>query len=1792
LKLAVTSRDSSLLTQFDYDACLFNAEDITRLAGQFHQLLESVIAQPEARISRLDLLSEREREQLIVEFNRTRTSYPQEKFVQQLFEEQAARTPLHPAVVFGAERLSYAQLNARANQVAHRLRRLGVGPDSLVGICLERSVEMVVGLLGVLKAGAAYLPLDPKYPKQRLAYMMNDAQPLVLLTQSKLSDVLPDNDAHVICLDRESDSLDGESVENPASVTAGEHLAYVIYTSGSTGQPKGVMIPHRGLANYLHWGLETYVAAAGHGAPVHSSLSFDLTVTSLFCPLLAGQEVMLLEESEGIQVLSETLSAVGDFSLVKITPAHLEALNQTLPAEEAGRCAHAFIIGGEALFAESLNFWRDHAPGTRLINEYGPTETVVGCCVYEMSATDNTQGAVPIGRPINNTEVYLLDSHLQPSPIGVPGELYIGGAGLARGYLHQPHLTAQAFIPHPFSALPGARLYRSGDLARFRPDSSLEFLGRSDQQVKVRGFRIELGEIEAVLLAHEQVREAVVCLRPPDGAAAAGGSSAEGRLVAYVVYQRQDETTGAGGVEGGAEGGGGIDSVEMRGYLSERLPGYMIPGWIVEMERLPLTANGKVDRESLPAPEVRGSVQRAVGGARIRSTSEEVLVGVWEQVLGAEGVTEEDNFFELGGHSLLATQVISRIREAFHVELPLRAIFESPTLADLAQRVEIAVRAQQQLELPPIQPVQRTEQMPLSFAQERLWFLHRLNPESVAYHVLRPMRLSGPLDLGLLERAFSEIVRRHEIYRTIFPAIDGRPVQLVQPPRQVTLSPVDLRHLSEAEREASVENLIAEEGRTPFNLDRGPLWRLTLLRLGDEDHLLMLTEHHMVHDGWTEGRLVSEFLALYSAFSAGQPSPLPELPVQYADFATWQRQCLQGELLDSQLAYWKKQLSGALPVLELPTDRTRPPVETFRGAHQSLTLSEDLKRKLYELSRRHGCTLFMTVFAAFNVLLYRYSGQEDIIVGSPIAGRNRAELEPLIGFFVNTMTLRSDLSGDPTFVELLKRTREVALGAYAHQEMPFEKLVEEVQPQRNLNRQALFQVMFVLHNAPSTVLEIPGLTVHAMRVHNGTSKFDLLLAMREEAEGLSVNLEYNTDIFDEETGARLLRQFQTLLEAIAAVPDEHISRLPLMDAVERDRLLLEWNETGADYPHDTRLHELFEAQVEMTPDDQAVMFDDRQLSYRELNERANQLAHHLRAAGVGPEVRVAICMYRSPEMIVAVLGVLKAGGAYVALDPSYPKERLAYMMEDAGVALVLTLDQLSEVMSEYAGQLIRLDTDGELIARQSKQNIAGLTRPESLIYITYTSGSTGRPKGIGMVQRPLLNLLHWMLSTTKLPERARTLQFASLSFDVSFQDIFSTLCSGGTVVMISEAVRQDIAGLARVLAAREVHRLFIPAVALQQLAEGFYDDEQLSAPLRKVIAGSEQLQITPAIEQMFTRLKAASLHNEYGPSEAHVVTALALAGCPADWPRRPAVGRPISNTQIYILDRHFNPTPVGVPGELYIGGAGLARGYPMLPATTAEKFVPDPFSTEPGARLYRTGDLSRYLADGNIEFLGRMDHQLKIRGFRIEPGEIEVVLGHHPGVQEALVLAHEYAPGDKRLVAYVVLQEESAPTVSAMRGYLKEKLPDYMVPSAFIILDSLPLTTNGKVDRRALPAPDQARPEIEQAFVAPRTALEEAAARIWMEVLGLERVGVHDNFFELGGHSLLATQLISRLCEAFQTELPLRAIFESPTVAGLAERMSQNERQPGEFERIARILNRIEELSEDEAEAMLSESDA
>jgi amino acid adenylation domain-containing protein/non-ribosomal peptide synthase protein (TIGR01720 family) len=1745
LTLSMSETREGLDASIEYNTDLFDAATIDRFLQHFDVLLHSLVADPAAAISELAWLPAAERQQLLIAWNATAASYSTGDGAHHLFEAQAARAPDNIAVVWQNERLTYAVLNRRANQLAHYLRRLGIGPETPVAICMERSVEMILSVLGVLKAGGAYVPIDPLYPADRIAFMLEDSQAPVLLTQAPLAALF--KHPQTICVDADWDAIALESDANPIRLTTPDNLAYVIYTSGSTGRAKGALITHRNLVNvYRAWEVAYELQSVSSHLQM-ANFAFDVFSGDFVRALCsAGKLVLcprefLLDAPRLYDLMRRERVDCAEF-----VPAVLRGLIQYLDqTQQTLDFMRLLLCGSDSWYVEEYrHFKRFCGPRTRLINSFGLTEATIDSSYYEAAALEaGADQVVPIGRPFPNMQLYVLDQHLQPMPIGVPGELYVGGLGVARGYLHQPELTTKRFIPNPFqSEIQKSKIYKTGDRARVLADGNLEFLGRMDFQVKIRGFRIEPGEIEATLGQHPAVQSAVVLVKE--------AAPNDQRLAAYVASDRQPAPTAG----------------ELRQFAQDRLPEYMIPAAFVVLDAMPLMANGKIDRNALPAPDWSRR-DLADEYAAPRTPIEEALVKVWQQVLGVRQIGVHDNFFQLGGHSLLATQLISRIRTAFKVDLPLRNVFEAPTVAGLASLIDVAQRAEAGVSVPPMRRAPRDQTLPLSFAQQRLWFLDQLEPNSPTYNLPEALRLHGPLNLAALERSLNEIVRRHEVLRTTFATLDGQARQIIAPQLTLPLSIDDLRSLPPAEREAEAQRLMKAAAQQPFDLAIGPLLRARALRLADDDHIVLLTLHHIAGDDWSTNVLLQEVSALYDAFTHDRPSPLPELPLQYADFAHWQRAWLQGAVLEKQLGYWQQQLRGAPPLLPLPTDRPRPPVQTFNGAYHTFVLPPQLSLSIRALCQREGVTPFMLLLAAFQTLLHRYTHSDDVSVGTPIANRNRAEIEGLIGFFVNTLVLRTDLSGEPSFREVLRRVREVSLGAYAHQDVPFEMIVEALQPKRDLSHSPLFQVMFVIQNAPQQRRAfVPGLTLSSAEAHSGTAKFDLTLFMMEEADDrLSGALEYNTDLFDAATMTRLLGHFETLLTGIVADPDQSIATLPLLTAAERRQLLIEWNDTQAGYPSQLCAHQLFEEQVARTPDASAVKFGETVLTYAELNGRANQLAHYLRQRAVGPETLVGICVERSIELIVGLLGVLKAGGAYVPIDPHYPAERIAYMLEDAQTPIVLTQERLVSSRQPSAvsnQQVLCLDSDWPLIAGESGDNPINETSPGHLAYVIYTSGSTGKPKGVMVIHRGLVNYLTWCRRAYPLAGGNGAPVHSSISFDLTVTAVFAPLIAGRCVHLLPDDLAVETLSDA-VRAVNDFSLIKITPAHLQLLGQQLAPD-QAAQRTRAFIIGGENL-LVDHIAFWQRHAPGTQLINEYGPTET--VVGCCVYDTPLHQHRSGSIpiGRPISNTQLYVLDKHLQPVPIGVTGELYIGGAGVARGYLNRPDLTEEKFLPNPFESEtparhqtpcgasvpnPESKIYKTGDLVRYLPDGNLVCLGRADFQVKIRGFRVELGEIETVLGQHPAVREAIAWVWQ-ASGTQRLVAYIVPQNDDAPAAADLRAFLKEKLPEYMIPAAFVTLDSLPLTSNGKIDHAALPAPDQIQSESASTYVAPSTPPEQLLADIWAQVLGLRQVGIHDNFFELGGDSIMSIQVIARANQA-GLQLTAKQLFEQPTIAGLA----------------------------------------
>ncbi len=1684
LEVSLWEVGEGLFLEAGYSTERFDPATPRRWMAHLETLLRGLLADPGRPVSQVPLLSPAERHQLDREWNDT--ALPSAATIPGLFAAQAARAPDAVAVVCGEEELTYADLDRRALQVAARLLGAGLPPEARIAVPAERSLDLIPTLLGILQAGCAYLPVDPELPEERRRFLLEDAGAVWL-------EDVPEVPA-------------GPGVPVPAAFPG--QLAYVMYTSGSTGEPKGVAVTHGNVARLVR-GARWAAMGSEETFLQLGNLAFDASTLEIWAPLLNGGRLALFPgRRPGLDELAEAIDRYGVTSLWLTAGLFQQMVSERL---EGLRPLRQLLAGGDVLSPTHVRQALEGLPGCVVVNGYGPTENTTFTTCFPMRDAEGWETTVPIGRPIQGTTVHVLDGDLRPVPMGVWGELCTGGDGVARGYLGRPDLTAERFVPDPWGE--GSRLYRTGDVVRVRPDGILEFLGRRDGQVKIRGFRIELGEIEAALGRHPAVREAVVVPWEVAG---------DRRLAAYVAVDPVP------------------DVAELRRHLAASLPEPMIPAAFVFLDRLPLTPNGKVDRRGLPAPDpAAGRTREHLAPA---TPAERILAGIWSDLLGVETVESQDDFFDLGGHSLLATRLVSRVRQAFGVELPLRAVFEEPTLAVFAARVDrerggAAV-------VPPVLPVPRDRPLPLSFSQERLWFLYLLAPESPVYNMSAAMRLAGRLDVAALAGALSEVVRRHEALRTTFRTTATGAIQEIHPWTPQPQPMIDLAVLPEAARQREARRIVAAESVRPFDLERGPLLRTLLLRLKPEEHVALWGTHHVAADGWSLSEVfVPELTRLYAAAVEGLPSPLPDLSVQYADYAVWQRSWLRGEVLAEELGHWRRELDG-LPPLDLPADRPRPPVPSGRGGAVFWDLPPTRTAALARLARAGDATLFMALFAAFAATLHRETGAAALPVGLPMANRSRGEIEGLIGFFVNTLVLRGDLGGDPDFPVLLARARGTVLGALSHQDIPFERLVDELRLPRDPYRPPLLRVTFQLLAAPAQGdLELPGVTLTPFAAGGEeAAKFDLVVNLFETGEGVSGVFLYDADLFDAATTARLAGHFGALLGAWIDAPALRLGELPLLTAVERHQLLVEWNPAAVPGEGGRLcLHRRFEAQVDRAPEAIALSIEGERLTYAELDAWANRIARHLRASGVRAGDRVALLLERSIGMVAAILGVLKAGAAYVPIDPTSPAERIAFLREDSGAALLIGAEDLEAAQGQDAG---RLDVPVD---------------PDFPAYVIYTSGSTGRPKGVVVTHANVDRLLTatdpWFHFNA---EDVWTL-FHSYAFDFSVWEIWGALLYGGRLVVVPYWVSRSPEAFFDLLAAERVTVLNQTPSAFRQLlwaSEG----KPADLALRYVIFGGEALEpasLAPWIARYGDRLR---LINMYGITETTVHVTWRPVG-EGDLSGGSRIGIPIPDLAVHLLDGALQPVPVGVQGEIHVGGAGLALGYLGRPELTAERFVPDPFSGTPGARLYRSGDLARRLPDGDLEYLGRADQQVKIRGFRIELGEIEAALAGQPGVREAVVLARS----DRSLVAYVT-GEDLDPAV--LRQALAERLPDYMIPAAFVFLEALPLTGNGKIDRKALPAPE--------AVAAPAAERREARDPLEAWLLGQYRaalgvpagreIGIDDDFFALGGTSITSAIFAHRLQEALSETFHVVAIFDHPTVAALAGHL--RERHPAGARRI------------------------
>ncbi|MCY9107205.1 amino acid adenylation domain-containing protein [Bacillus atrophaeus] len=1677
--------------KFSYNASVYKQEDMLRIQGHLKKALDCILSDPDIAVENIDIVPVEE-QMLIHTFNKTDRSYP-EKTVYELFEDQAAETPEATALVLDDTHWTYRQLDERANQMARVLKEKGAKPGSIVAVMMRRSKEMAAALLGIWKAGSAYMPLDPGYPSERLSFLLDDSETSLLLTEDELISTVPSDYAGDTVTTEEALSYKTDPL--PTTIQAGK-LAYLIYTSGTTGRPKGVLVDHRGIANTLQWRREEY-GMSGQDTALHLfSYVFDGCVTSLFTPLLSGACVILTNDDDAKDVLAiKKTIAKHRVTHLLIVPSLHRVLLEVLEKEEA-KTLRVVTFAGEPVTADLLEASREICPHTELANEYGPTENSVATTVLRHL---NQESCITIGRPIANTEVCILIGN-QLQPIGASGELCIGGAGLAQGYYKQTELSQKAFTSHPFRE--GERLYRTGDAARWLQDGTLEYIGRFDDQVKIRGYRIELGEVEAVLRNIPGVKEAAVVARET--------SSDERELFAYIVPQKGD----------------GLPNVHL--HLAGKLPAYMIPASITKINKMPLTSSGKLDRSALPEPMNMADSAHTYEPPRTIIESE--LTAIWKNVLNKKQIGIRDDFFHLGGQSLKAATLVSRIHKKLNIQLPLSEVFIYPTVESMAAKIE----SLKEQTFTTIAPAQSRELYPLSFSQKRMYTLHQLEENGTGYNMPAALELHGKLDRQRLKQAVTELVNRHESLRTSFVIHNGELMQQVH----VSLTPefTELQIESKSQLKQTMQSFIQ-----PFVLTNAPLLRACLIVLENDHHYLLLDMHHIAADGVSMSTLIQEFTDLYCG------KTLHPLKLQYKDFAVWQKEQFARQLFSKQEDYWLKQLSG-LPVLELPLDKNRPLLPDFSGGTFEAEIDRETAERLHRIMSETGCTLYMVLLAAYSILLSKLSGQKDIVVGSPAAGRRHADLEPVIGLFVNTLAMRSQPEGEKSFRSYLQEIKEVALTAYEHQDYPFEELTNKLGTQRELNRNPLFDAMLVLQSSEDFQLELPGLAISSRKLPHKASKFDLTLHAEENNEGIRCCFEYSTALFEHETVARWANHFKELLRSITADTDVKLADMQMLGGSEQ-RMLLDNMHHLSDYPSNKSLPDLFENWAKETPEHIAVVMDDHRLTYRELNDQAERAAAMLMKKGVRSEQIVGLMTERSPDMLIGILAILKAGGAYLPIDPDYPQERISFMLNDSGAEMLLT-HAAKERPDGYQGEILYIeDAENEPASDVQKPPV----RAEQPAYIIYTSGTTGQPKGVAVEHRNVVSLLkHKELPFDFGPQDVWTL-FHSYCFDFSVWEMFGALLNGGTLVVVSKETARD----------PNAYRLLLKeegVTVLNQTPTAFYSlmhEEQSHADalsVRYVIFGGEALQ--PGMLRSWKgKYPETDLINMYGITETTVhVTYKKLTDTDIA-ANKSNIGKPLATLTAYVLDDYMNFQPIGVPGELYVGGAGVAKGYVNREELTAVRFIPNPYVS--GDRLYRTGDIAKRLPNGELEYAGRIDNQVKVRGHRIELGEIKAALLKHSLIKEAAVITRLDEQGQHTIYAYLISETDRKLNQSKIRASLKAVLPDYMIPARFMQLDSMPLTSNGKLDQKALPEPDAGTHISDD--ILPRNDTEKVMAEIWEELLGLEQLGVSANFFELGGDSIKALQVCARLKQhGFETTV--RELFEHQTLGELSARVRKIER--------------------------------
>ncbi len=1691
LTLEAAERNNRLEFTLEYDVKLFKQETAKRMGRHFVSVLSSIVSQPEIKLANIELVSEKEKDQILIDFNNTQTEYPKDKTIQELFEGQVEKNPDHIAVIFENQQLTYKEVNDKANQLARTLREKGVKANRIVGIMVERSPEMIIGIMGILKAGGGYMPIDPEYPEERISYMLEDSKVELMVTQKSLEKKAAFS-GRTIHLDDPQVYHGG--TENLVKQNTSQDLAYVIYTSGSTGKPKGILTMHYNIARVVK--NTNYIDITGKDVLLQlSNYAFDGSVFDIYGSLLNGAKLVLVDKECILDMnrLAKVIKAE-KVTIFFITTALFNTLVDVNIA--CLKNVRKVLFGGEQSSVRHVRKAYEYMGSGRIVNAYGPTETTVFATCYEVNHIEEGQMTIPIGKPIANTCIYVLDKGGKLQPIGAPGELCISGDGLAREYLNRPELTTEKFVEDPFAL--GERMYRTGDLAKWLPDGNIEFLGRIDHQVKIRGFRIELGEIEAELLKHSAIKEALVLAKND----VSGGKY----LCAYVVATKQ-----------------GLATTELREYLAKGLPDYMIPAIFIQIDKMPLTPNGKIDGRALPEPDV--SINAGTEYVAPRNAAEEKLARVWQDVLGVEKVGIEDNFFELGGHSLKAITLVAKIHKEFGAEVSLQEVFKAQTIKGLIKLIDGAVENSYVA----IESVNEQAYYPVSSAQKRMFVLNQFETKITTYNMPAAFMVEGPLDREHFEQVIQKLVERHETLRTSFALIDGQPIQRVHQKIEFT---VDCMQGKEENADEFVNDFIR-----PFDLGKAPLFRVKLVDLAENRYMVLFDMHHIISDGVSMGILVKELASLYEG------EELPKLRIQYKDFSTWQNNLLASEEIKKQETYWLQKLAGELPILNLPSDYPRPPIRSFEGERLEFILGEEVTAELNKLAGQTGTTLYMVLLAAYNVVLSKYSGQEDIIVGTPIAGRSHADLENIIGLFVNTLAMRNYPEGDKKFLDFLQEVKENALTGYEHQDYQFEELVNKLDIPRSLNRNPLFDTMFTLQNLDIKALRMGNLQFSTYEIKSRTAKIDLTCQAIERNGCLDFTLEYDTKLFKKETVERLRRHVENVLNIIVEQPQIKLADIEFVSEEEKRQILVDFNNTKRSYPKDKTIQKLFEEQVEKNPDHIAVILEERQLTYQELNNKANQLARNLREKGVKKDSIVGIMVERSPEMIIGIVGILKAGGAYLPIDPKYPKERIRYILKDSAAKILLTQGNLADELA-FKGQIIDLNV--QELYQGDDTNLLPRNSADDLAYIIYTSGSTGKPKGVMVEHRGIANLQIFFRESFGINQTDRIIQFASSSFDASVWETFMALLAGATLYLAPMKAINNYLKFEEFINNNEITIATLPPTYLANL-----NPDKVTSLKRLITAGS-----ATNFELLNKWGEKLQYVNAYGPTETTICTTVWQNTEEEITSSSIPIGKPINNTRVFILDGNSKLLPIGIAGELCVSGDILARGYLNKAKLTAEKFVENPY--EPGERMYRTGDLARWLPDGNIEFLGRIDHQVKIRGFRIELGEIEGELIKHPFIKDALVLDKEDVSGGKYLCAYIENEQELA--IADIREYLAKKLPDYMIPSTFVQLGKMPLTPNGKIDRKALPEPEK-RHGTGAEYVAPRNKGEETLVQIWQDVLGIEKVGIEDNFFELGGHSLKTITLVARIHKEFGVEVSLQDVFKFQTIKELSKLIGESAQQ-------------------------------